>query len=152
MMTEKLLESTKTDLPKIKLALESDLKKAAEEAEAKRNVPPAESNLPNPTGWRIMVLPFQPKVKTKGGILLAEAALERQQIGTVCGLVLGMGPDCYRDKKRYPEGPWCKKGEWVVFARYAGSRLKIEGGEIRILNEDEILATIQDPEMILHEY
>jgi len=79
-------------------------------------------------------------------------ALERQQIGTVCGLVLVMGPDCYRDKKRYPEGPWCKKGEWVVFARYAGSRLKIEGGEIRILNEDEILATIQDPEMILHEY
>jgi len=63
-----------------------------------------------------------------------------------------MGPDCYRDKTRYPEGAWCKKGEWVVFARYAGSRLKIEGGEIRILNEDEILATIQDPEMILHEY
>ena len=63
-----------------------------------------------------------------------------------------MGPDCYRDKKRYPEGPWCKKGEWVIFARYAGSRLKIEGGEIRILNEDEILGTIQDPEMILHEY
>ena len=152
MMTEKLLGSTKTDLPKIKLALEPDLKKAAEEAEAKRNVPPEESSLPNPTGWRIMVLPFQPKVKTKGGILLAEAALERQQIGTVCGLVLGMGADCYRDKKRYPEGPWCKKGEWVVFARYAGSRLKIEGGEIRILNEDEILATIQDPEMILHEY
>ena len=108
--------------------------------------------MPKPTGWRVMVLPFQPKVKTKGGILLAEAALERQQIGTVCGLVLGMGPDCYRDKKRYPEGPWCKKGDWVIFARYAGSRLKIEGGEIRILNEDEILATIQDPEMILHEY
>ena len=151
-MTEKLLGSTKTEIPKIKLALEPALKKAAEEAEANRNVPPAESSLPKPTGWRIMVLPFQPKVKTKGGILLAEAALERQQSGTVWGVVLGMGPDCYRDKKRYPEGAWCKKGEWVVFARYAGSRLKIEGGEIRILNEDEILATIQDPEMILHEY
>jgi len=151
-MTEKLLESTKTEIPKIKLALEPALKKAAEEVEAKRNVPPAESSLPKPTGWRIMVLPFQPKVKTKGGILLAESALERQQIGTVCGLVLKMGPDCYRDKERYPEGPWCKKGEWVIFARYAGSRLKIEGGEIRILNEDEILGTIQDPEMILHEY
>tara|TARA_R100000781_G_scaffold114181_2_gene84346 strand:+ start:279 stop:734 length:456 start_codon:yes stop_codon:yes gene_type:complete len=151
-MTEKLLGSTKTEIPKIKLALEDDLKKAAEEAEAKRNKPPEESQLPSPTGWRIMVLPFQPKVKTKGGILLAESALERQQIGTVCGLVLKMGPDCYRDKERYPEGPWCKKGEWVIFARYAGSRLKIEGGEIRILNEDEILGTIQDPEMILHEY
>ena len=71
-MTEKLLESTKTDLPQIKLALESDLKKAAQEAEAKRNVPPQDAQLPNPTGWRIMVLPFQPKVKTKGGIFLAE--------------------------------------------------------------------------------
>ena len=151
-MTEKLLESTKTDLPKIKLALESDLKKAAEEAEAKRNVPPAESSLPNPTGWRIMVLPFQPKVKTKGGILLAEAALERQQIGTVCGLVLGMGPDCYRDKKRYPEGPWCKEKDWVMFARYAGSRIKIDGGEMRLLNDDEVLATIDSPEDILHEF
>ena len=107
-MTEKLLESTKTDLPKIKLALEPDLKKAGEEAEAKRIVPPAESSLPNPTGWRIMVLPFQPKVKTKGGILLAEAALERQQIGTVCGLVLGMGPDCYRDKNTTLQLLWCK--------------------------------------------
>ena len=57
-MTEKLLESTKTEIPKIKLALEPELKKAAEEAEAKRNVPPAESSLPKPTGWRIMVLPF----------------------------------------------------------------------------------------------
>jgi chaperonin GroES len=151
-MTEKLLESTKTDLPQIKLALESDLKKAAQEAEAKRNVPPQDAQLPNPTGWRIMVLPFQPKVKTKGGIFLAEKSLERQQIGTVCGLVLKIGPGAYRDKKRYPEGPWCKKGEWVIFARYAGSRFRIEGGEIRILNEDEILATIQDPEMILHEY
>ena len=151
-MTEKLLGSTKTEIPKIKLALEPDLKKAAEEAEAKRNVPPEASQLPNPTGWRIMVLPFQPKIKTKGGILLAEAALERQQIGTVCGLVLKVGPDAYSDKTRYPAGAWCKEGDWVIFARYAGSRLKIEGGEIRILNEDEILATIQDPEMILHEY
>ena len=56
-----------------------------------------------------------------------------------------------RDKERYPKGSWCKKGDWVMFARYAGSRFKIEGGEIRILNEDEVLATIQDPEQILHD-
>ena len=64
-MTEKLLGSTKTEIPKIKLALEPALKKAAEEAEAKRNVPPAESSLPKPTGWRIMVLPFNQKLKLK---------------------------------------------------------------------------------------
>ena len=146
-MKETLSESTKTktkENPKINLA-------AAEE-EAKRNQPPEANKLPKPTGWRIMVLPFQPKGKTKGGILKSDATLERQHIGTVCGLVLAMGHDCYRDKERYPEGPWCKKGEWVIFAQYAGSRFKIEGGEVRILNEDEVLATIQDPEMILHEY
>ena len=146
-MKETLSESTKTktkENPKINLA--------AVEEEAKRNQPPEANKLPKPTGWRIMVLPFQPKGKTKGGILKSDATLERQHIGTVCGLVLAMGHDCYRDKERYPEGPWCKKGEWVIFAQYAGSRFKIEGGEVRILNEDEILATIQDPEMILHEY
>ena len=63
-----------------------------------------------------------------------------------------MGPDCYKDKERYADGPWCKEGEWVMFARYAGSRIKIEGGEIRVLNDDEVLATIKNPEDILHEY
>jgi co-chaperonin GroES (HSP10) len=63
-----------------------------------------------------------------------------------------MGPDCYKDKERYADGPWCKEGEWVMFARYAGSRIKIEGGEIRLLNDDEVLATIKNPEDILHEY
>ena len=92
------------------------------------------------------------KDKTKGGIVLAEATLEKQQVASQCGLVLAMGPQCYLDKERYPEGPWCKKGDWVMFARYAGSRIKIEGGEIRLLNDDEILATIKSPEDLLHEF
>jgi co-chaperonin GroES (HSP10) len=61
-----------------------------------------------------------------------------------------MGPDAYKDEKRFAEGPWCKEKDWVIFGRYAGSRLKIEGGEIRLLNDDEILATISNPEDILH--
>jgi len=151
-MTEKLSESTKTqNLPKVKLALEESLTQAAAEEEANRNKPPEGNKLPRPTGWRILVLPFQPKRVTKGGVHIADTAAERQHVATVCGLVLEVGPDCYRDKERYPRGPWCKKGEWVMFARYAGSRFKIEGGEIRILNEDEVLATIQDPEEILHD-
>jgi chaperonin GroES len=92
------------------------------------------------------------KDKTKGGLVLAEATLERQQVASQCGLVLEMGPQCYQDKERYPKGPWCKKGDWVMFARYAGSRIKIEGGEIRLLNDDEILATIKSPEDLLHEF
>jgi len=108
--------------------------------------------LPQPTGWRILILPFKMKEKTKGGILMGQDTLEKQQVASQCGNVLAMGPDCYRDKNRYKQGPWCKVGDWVMFARYAGSRIKIEGGEVRLLNDDEILATIKNPEDILHEY
>ena len=108
--------------------------------------------IPQPTGWRIMVLPFKMKEKTKGGIVLAETTLERQQVASQVGLVMAMGPQCYKDKERYPEGPWCKVGDWVVFARYAGARIEIEGGEVRLLNDDEVLATVQDPTDILHKF
>jgi hypothetical protein len=59
------------------------------------------------------------------------------------------GPLCYKDPEKFPDGPWCEEKQWVVFARYAGSRFRIEGGECRILNDDEVLATIDDPEDIL---
>ena len=108
--------------------------------------------LPKPTGWRLLVLPFKMKEKTKGGVILAEDTLERQQVASQVGLVMAMGPQCYKDKERYPEGPWCKEKDWVMFARYAGSRIKIEGGEMRLLNDDEVLATIESPEDILHEF
>ena len=107
------------------------------------------TKLPQPTGWRLLVLPFKMPEKTKGGLLLGADTLERQQVASTCGLVLSMGPYCY-DKKKFPEGPWCKKGDWVIFARYAGSRLPIEGGEVRLLNDDEVLGTIKDPESVLH--
>ena len=108
--------------------------------------------LPQPTGWRLLVLPFKMKETTKGGLVLAETTLERQQVASQVGLVMAMGPQCYQDKERYPEGPWCKEKDWVMFARYAGSRIKIDGGEIRLLNDDEVLATIDSPEDILHEF
>ena len=111
-----------------------------------------EPKLPQPTGWRLLVLPFKMKETTKGGLVLAETTLERQQVASQVGLVMAMGPQCYKDKERYPEGPWCKEKDWVMFARYAGSRIKIEGGEMRLLNDDEVLATIDSPEDILHEF
>ena len=111
-----------------------------------------EPNLPKPTEWRMIVLPFKMKEKTKGGLVLAETTIERQQVASQVGLVLAMGPQCYKDKERYPEGPWCKVNDWVMFARYAGSRIKIDGGEMRLLNDDEVLATIDSPEDILHEF
>ena len=87
----------------------------------------AEKNkLPVPTGWRILVLPFKGKKKTKGGILYSDEQIDRQQLATVCGNVLAVGPQAYTGEK-FPDGPWCKVGDWVIFARYAGSRFKIEG-------------------------
>ena len=111
-----------------------------------------EPKLPQPTGWRLLVLPFKMKEKTKGGLVLAETTLEKQQVASQVGLVMAMGPQCYKDEERYPEGPWCKVKDWVMFARYAGSRIKIDGGEMRLLNDDEVLATIDSPEDILHEF
>ena len=113
---------------------------------------PTPDKLPQPVGYRILIRPVPVVEKTKGGILMGQDTLEKQQVASQCGNVLAMGPDCYQDKRRYKQGPWCKVGDWIMFARYAGSRIKIEGGEVRLLNDDEILATIKNPEDILHEY
>ena len=93
------------------------------------------------------------KEKTKGGLVLAETTLEKQQVASQVGLVMAMGDlNVIRIRRGYPEGPWCKENDWVMFARYAGSRIKIDGGEMRLLNDDEVLATIDSPEDILHEF
>jgi len=122
--------------------------------EAKRvdetNVSDIKDELPQPSGWRILVLPFTPKEKTKGGIIIAQESLDKARIATNCGYVVKMGPMAYGDKEKFPTGAWCKEKDWVIFARYAGSRLPIEGGEVRLLNDDEVLGTIKDPESVLH--
>jgi co-chaperonin GroES (HSP10) len=104
--------------------------------------------MPNPTGWRILILPYQGKGKTAGGIFLPTETVERGQISTQVGYVLKLGPLAYKDTAKFPSGPWCAEKQWVMFARYAGSRFQIDGGEVRILNDDEILSTILDPEDI----
>ena len=63
--------------------------------------------------------------------------------------VLKIGPDCYKDKDRFPNGAWCKEEDWVLITKYAGSRIRIDGGELRIVNDDEILAVIDHPKDIL---
>ena len=110
------------------------------------------SKVPRPTGWRIVVLPYRGVGKTKGGVLLTDKAVEDQQIASVCALVLKVGPDAYSDPEKFPTGPWCKEGDWIIMARYAGSRIKIEEGELRILNDDEVLGTVSSPEDILGVY
>jgi len=106
--------------------------------------------MPEPTGWRILILPYKGKAKTAGGIFLPSEVQEKSQISTQVGYVLKVGPLAYKDPEKFPSGPWCEEKQWVMFARYAGSRFQIDGGEVRILNDDEILATILNPEDIHH--
>ena len=147
--------SSTSEVPKIKLGLQDKYEaEKKEEPHAKRldenNIKDVEDQLPKPVGYRILVLPFTPKEKTKGGIIIAQESLDKARIATNCGYVVKMGPMAYGDKEKFPTGPWCKEGDWVIFARYAGSRLPIEGGEVRLLNDDEVLGTIKDPESVLH--
>ena len=107
------------------------------------------NRMPNPTGWRMLILPYRGKAKTQGGVYLPDQVVDDSQLTTVVGYVMKMGELCYEDKSKFPDGPWCKQGDWIVFPRYAGSRFKIEGGEVRILNDDEVLAVIGDPDDIL---
>ena len=81
---------------------------------------------------------------------LVQETLDKLRIAVNCGYVLKVGPLAYQDKEKFPTGAWCKEKDWVIFARYAGSRLPIRGGEVIILNDDEVLGTISDPESILH--
>jgi co-chaperonin GroES (HSP10) len=143
--------SNSTEVPKTVLGLEEKYKEEDKKTVRAENITDSLiDSLPQPSGWRILVLPFTPKDKTKGGIIFSQESLDKLRISTNCGYVLKMGPLAYHDKERYATGPWCKEKDWVIFARYAGSRLPIEGGEVRLLNDDEVLGTIKNPEDVLH--
>ena len=157
-MSKEQLSTSTNEVPKHKNALEEKYKEKENTVESveegkridETNVENIKDELPQPSGWRLLVLPFTPKEKTKGGIIIAQESLDKARIATNCGYVVKMGPMAYGDKEKFPTGAWCKQGDWVIFARYAGSRLPIEGGEVRLLNDDEVLGTIKDPESVLH--
>ena len=108
-----LKETTQTlsdskEVPKTKLALEEKYKEEAKIEQSKRvdetNVDSIQDELPTPTGWRLLVLPFTPKDKTKGGIIVAQETLDRLRIAVNCGYVLKMGPEAYKDKDKFGYG------------------------------------------------
>ena len=105
--------------------------------------------VPNPTGYRITLFPLKLDSKTKSGIHLTDETVQESQLTTNICKVLKVGPDAYKDKDKFPTGPWCKEDDWVLITRYAGSRIRIDGGVLRIINDDEILAVIDDPRDIL---
>ena len=116
------------------------------QAEKKKN---ELEKIPQPSGWRMVLFPLKLEGKTKGGVLLTDETVTESQVTTNICKVLKMGPECYKDKEKFPSGSWCKEGDWVLITRYAGSRIRIDGGELRIINDDEILAVVDDPRDIL---
>tara|TARA_R110000868_G_scaffold24723_1_gene97191 strand:- start:2345 stop:2824 length:480 start_codon:yes stop_codon:yes gene_type:complete len=106
--------------------------------------------IPRPTGWRLAILPYRGAKTTKGGIVLSDETRQRTQLATNVGYVLKTGDLAYADESKFPHGAWCEAGDWVIFGKYAGSRIQIDGGEIRLLNDDEVLGIVNDPEDILH--
>ncbi len=145
-------ENSQVDLEGVKKGVE-DLASAYQEKPVLRPETIGTSlleRLPTPTGWRILILPYRGQGKTDGGILLPDKVVEEQKVSTQVGYVLKVGSLAYGDPTKFPSGPWCQEKDWVMFARYAGSRFQIDGGEVRILNDDEILAKILSPEDVLH--
>jgi len=115
--------------------------------------------LPQPTGWRLLVMPYQGASKTTGGLHIPDEVRDREAVATVVAYVLKLGPLAYKDASKFGDGsgthavdgwPWCKEGDWVCIGRYSGSRFKIEGGEVRIINDDEVIATLLEPDDIKH--
>jgi co-chaperonin GroES (HSP10) len=103
------------------------------------------SQLPEPKGWKILIVMPTAEEKTEGGIIKATTTVKDEEVSNICGYVLKLGPECYNDTKRFPSGAWCKEGDWVVFRAYSGTRMKMYGQEFRLINDDTVEAVVDDP-------
>ena len=101
--------------------------------------------LPDPQGYRLLCAIPEIEKETEGGILKADMTIEREELLTTVLFVVKMGPDAYRDEKRFPSGPWCKEGDFVLVRPNAGTRVEIHGREFRIINDDSVEAVVEDP-------
>lgn len=118
------------------------------------NAPPKEpevpvedraKQLPDPKGYRLLCAIPEIEKTTEGGILKADVTLEREELLTTVLFVVKMGPDAYKDEKRFPSGPWCQEGDFVLVRPNAGTRVEIHGREFRIINDDSVEAVVEDP-------
>ena len=106
--------------------------------------------MPQPTGWRLLILPYKGRGVSKGGIQLVKDTVDREALASVVAYVVKMGPLCCKDTEKFGETPWCEEKQWVLIGRYAGARFKLgDDAECRIINDDEVIATISDPDDIV---
>ncbi len=107
--------------------------------------PKKASQLPDPKGYKLLIALPEPDEVTEGGIIKAKQTMEIEEIGSICGFVLKMGPDAYKDDKKFPSGPYCDEGDWILMRSYSGTRFKIHGKEFRLINDDSVEAIVEDP-------
>jgi co-chaperonin GroES (HSP10) len=104
-----------------------------------------EAQLPKPVGYRLLIALPQVEETFDSGIIKADRTVYEEKILTVVGLVLDMGNEAYSDKDRFPNGPWCKVGDYVMFRANTGTRFLFNGVEYRLMNDDSIEAVVTDP-------
>lgn len=126
----------------------SELAIATEEGEVSTLPSTAEEKarqLPDPSGYRILCAIPEMEETYESGIIKSDITLHHEELLTTVLFVVKMGPDCYKDDKRFPTGPWCKVGDFILVRPHAGTRLLIHGREFRIINDDSVEGVVQDP-------
>jgi co-chaperonin GroES (HSP10) len=101
--------------------------------------------LPEPSGYRILCALPEVEKKFDSGLLKADVTMHHEELLTTVLFVLKMGPDCYKDATRFPSGPWCKEGDFILVRPHSGTRVKIHGREFRVINDDSVEGTVEDP-------
>ena len=107
------------------------------------------SQMPEPQGYKILIALPEPDEKTDGGIIKASQTLHTEEVGSIVGFVIDMGPDAYANHGRFPTGPFCKKGDWILMRSYTGTRFMVHGKEFRLINDDSVEAVVEDPRGIV---
>ena len=110
------------------------------------------TQLPKPQGYRILCAIPEAEKEFDNGLAKADVTIKNDEILTTVLFVVSMGPDCYNDKERFPTGPWCKQGDFVLVRPNAGTRLVIHGKEFRIINDDSVEAVVEDPRGISRKF
>jgi co-chaperonin GroES (HSP10) len=101
--------------------------------------------LPEPKGYKILVCIPDIEDKYESGLIKADQVVRYEELLTNVLFVVKMGPDCYKDTARFPNGPWCKEGDFVLVRANTGTRVKIHGREFRLINDDSVEAVVEDP-------
>jgi len=103
------------------------------------------AKLPEPRGYRILIAIPEISVKTEGGVIIPDKIRSAEETASLVGVVLKIGPEAYSDASRFPNGAWCKEGDFVIFRSYSGTRFKVHGKEFRLINDDTVEAVVEDP-------